>query len=91
MPIMCLVLALLAVPLSKLKPRQGRYARVWVAVLIFFVYYNLATTGRTWLARGTLPEAVGLWWTHAVVAVLALAVIMGPGIATRLRYRLRGL
>ena len=91
MPIMCLVLALLAVPLSRLRPRQGRYARVWVAVLIFFVYYNLATTGRTWIARGTLPEGVGLWWTHVVAALLALAVILGPGIATRLRYRMRGL
>ncbi|MBV8974630.1 MAG: LPS export ABC transporter permease LptF [Sinobacteraceae bacterium] len=91
LPIMCLVLALLAVPLSKLRPRQGRYARVWVAVLIFFVYYNLATTGRTWLARGKMPEVVGLWWTHLVVALLALAFILGPGIATRLRYRWRRL
>ncbi len=91
MPIMCLVLALLAVPLSKLKPRQGRYARVWLAVLIFFVYYNLATTGRTWIARGALPEAVGLWWTHVVVALLALLVILGPGLIIRLRYRMRGL
>ena len=91
MPIMCLVLALLAVPLSRLKPRQGRYARVWVAVLIFFVYYNLATVGKTWITRGTLPEAVGLWWTHVVVTLLALAVILWPRIATRLRYRVRRL
>jgi len=88
MPIMCLVLALLAVPLSRLKPRQGRYARVWLAVVIFFVYYNLAATGRTWIARGTVPPVVGLWWTHVVVALLALVVIVGPGLANRLRYRL---
>jgi lipopolysaccharide export system permease protein len=91
LPIMCLVLALLAVPLSRLRPRQGRYARVWLAVLIFFVYYNLAATGRTWIARGTLPEALGLWWTHLVVTLLALLVILGPGLANRLRYRMRGL
>ncbi len=91
MPIMCLVLALLAVPLSRLRPRQGRYARVWVAVLIFFLYYNLATTGKTWIARGTLPQVVGLWWTHVAVALVALLVILGPGLATRLRYRMRGL
>ena len=91
MPIMCLVLALLAVPLSRLKPRQGRYSRVWVAVLIFFIYYNLATTGRTWIAHGNVPEAVGLWWTHVAVALLALTVIFGPRIANRVRYRMRGL
>jgi len=77
------------VPLSKLRPRQGRYARVWVAVLIFLVYYNLATTGKTWIARGTVPEVVGLWWPHAVVALLALAVILGPGVINRVRYRMR--
>ncbi len=71
LPIMCLVLALIAVPLARLRPRQGRYARVWIAVVIFFVYYNLASVGKTWIARGTLPEMFGLWWTHAVVVVLA--------------------
>jgi lipopolysaccharide export system permease protein len=91
LPIMCLVLALIAVPIARLRPRQGRYARVWVAVLIFFFYYNIAAAGKTWLARGTLPQAVGLWWTHAVVAVLALAVILGPPTLNRLRYRMRGL
>jgi len=91
MPIMCLVLALIALPLSRLRPRQGRYARVWLAVAIFFAYYNIAAAGKTWIARGTLPEALGLWWTHLVVALLALVVILGPGVAQRLRYRVRGL
>jgi lipopolysaccharide export system permease protein len=91
MPIMCLVLALLAVPLARLKPRQGRYARVWLAVLIFFLYYNLAAAGKTWIARSTVPEVVGLWWTHAAVALLALTVIVAPGVSNRLRYRVRGL
>jgi lipopolysaccharide export system permease protein len=89
MPIMCLVLALLAVPLARLRPRQGRYARVWLAVVVFAVYYNLAAVGKTWIARGTLPEALGLWWTHAVVALLALAVLVVPNFAHRLRYRMR--
>jgi len=87
MPIMSLVLALIAVPLSRLKPRQGRYARVWIAVVIFFFYYNIAAAGKTWIARGTLPQALGLWWTHAAVALLALAVIIGPRLLHRLRYR----
>ena len=91
LPIMCLVLALIAVPLAQLRPRQGRYARVWIAVVIFFFYYNIAAAGKTWIARGTLPQAVGLWWTHAMVALLALAVILGPPTMNRLRYRLRGL
>jgi lipopolysaccharide export system permease protein len=91
MPLMCAVLALLAVPLSRLRPRQGRYARIWLAVVIFFIYVNLITVGKVWIARGTIPEFLGLWWTHAAVVLLALAVIVGPGLVNRLRYRVRRL
>jgi len=89
MPLTCMVLALLAVPLSRLKPRQGRYARVWIAVVIYFLYLNLVAVGKVWIGRGTVPPALGLWWTHAVVVLLALAVIVGPGLLNRLRYRMR--
>ncbi len=40
-PLMALVLTLVAVPLSKLRPRQGRYARVGFAIVVYFVYSNL--------------------------------------------------
>ncbi len=91
MPLSCIVLTLLAIPLARLRPRQGRYARVWLAVVIYFLYSNLISIGKVWIARGTVPEALGLWWTHAAVVLLALAVIAGPGLGTRLRYRIRGL
>jgi lipopolysaccharide export system permease protein len=91
MPVSCIVLTLLAVPLSRLRPRQGRYARLWVALVIYFLYQNLINIGKVWLARGSVPEIAGLWWTHAAVVLLALAVISGPNIANRLRYRVRGL
>ena len=76
---MCLVLALIAVPLARLRPRQGRYARVWVALLIFLLYSQLISVGKVLIARGTLPQFLGLWWTHAVVVLLALLVIFGTG------------
>ena len=90
MPLMCVVLALIAVPLARLKPRQGRYARVWLAVLIYLLYSNLISVGKVWLARGTAPQWLGLWWTHVAVVLLALLVIAGPGIVGRVRYRMRG-
>jgi lipopolysaccharide export system permease protein len=88
LPIMCIVLTLLAVPLARLEPRQGRYARVWLALVVYFIYSNLISAGKAWIARGTLPPALGLWWAHAAVVLLALAVIFGPAAAHRLRYRL---
>jgi lipopolysaccharide export system permease protein len=90
MPLMCIVLTVLAVPLARLKPRQGRYSRVWLAVVVYLVYSNLISLGQAWIARGAIPVALGLWWTHAAVILLALAVIFGPQVNQRLRYRMSG-
>ena len=87
LPVMAVVLTLLAVPLSKLVPRQGRYARVWIAVLIYFLYANLLAAGKIWLAGGRFPEVLGLWWVHAAVIIAALVIIAGPHVMARLRYR----
>jgi lipopolysaccharide export system permease protein len=86
-PVMALVLAIVGVPLARLRPRQGRYARVGFAVLIFFVYIQLAIAGRTWLARGVTPEWLGLWWVHASVVVLSAAILLVPRFLSRVRYR----
>jgi lipopolysaccharide export system permease protein len=86
-PLMALVLAIVGVPLARLRPRQGRYARVGFAVLIFFVYIQLAIAGRTWLARGVTPEWLGLWWVHASVIALSAAILLVPRFLSRARYR----
>lgn len=87
MPVMCIVLTLLAVPLSRLRPREGRYARLLQAILIYFVYSTFLSAGKVWLARGKIPDYLGLWWVHGAVIVLAYLFIYGPAIITRLRYR----
>lgn len=87
MPVMCIVLTLLAVPLSRLRPREGRYARFLHAVLIYFVYSTILSAAKVWIARGRVPESLGLWWVHVVVVALTLLYIYGPGMIRRLRYK----
>jgi len=87
LPTMSLVLTLLAVPIARLRPRQGRYSRVWLAILLYFVYSNLMSAGKVWLARGQTPEFLGLWWTHVAVALFALLFIAGPRTWTNFRLR----
>jgi lipopolysaccharide export system permease protein len=57
--------------------------------VVYFVYSNLISAGKVWLARGTTPEVLGLWWTHAAVALLALMFIVGPRSLANLRLRRR--
>lgn len=76
MPAMTLLLALLAVPLSKSAPRDGRYGRLLSAVLVYVGYFQLLTVGQDWLEAGQTPAALGLWWLHgAVLAVGVLALL----------------
>ena len=75
-PLMALVLTLIAVPLSRLRPRQGRYARVGFAIVVYFVYSNLLSAGKVWLEKGDLPPAVGVWWVHAAALALGLYLVM---------------
>jgi lipopolysaccharide export system permease protein len=73
-PIMALLLVLIAVPLSRLRPRQGRYARVGFAILVYFAYSSLLSAAKAWLEKGNLAPAIGVWWVH--IAALALALYL---------------
>jgi lipopolysaccharide export system permease protein len=85
-----LVLGTLAVPLARLRPRQGRHGRVVWAVLLFAVYAGLLSAGRTMLERGDTPAGLGLWWAHAVAVSLAASLLLWPRIGDALaRRRLR--
>ncbi len=75
-PLATLVLGLLAVPLSRSQPRQGRYGRLGIGLLVFFIYFNLLSAGRAWLEQGVVPAWVGLWWVHGLMLSLALAMLM---------------
>jgi lipopolysaccharide export system permease protein len=75
LPIMVLVISLVAVPLSALRPREGRYARVALAVLLYFFYANLLSAAQVWIETGRLPPAAGTWWVHALVALGGLLLL----------------
>ncbi len=74
-PISSLLLVLLALPLSRTTPRQGRYAKMTMAILIYILYSNLLGASRVWLARGVVPSFFGLWWVHLLVFALALFLL----------------
>lgn len=70
-PIMVLVLTLLAVPLSRVNMRQGKYGKLIPAILLYILYANFMFIGRDWLAHGTLPWWLGFWWLHGAMLLIA--------------------
>jgi lipopolysaccharide export system permease protein len=76
-PVMALVLGGLAIRLARLGPRQSRYSRAALLILIYFVYTNVLTAGETWIVSGRIPASLGLWWVHALVLFGVMAPYAG--------------
>jgi len=74
-PISMLVLSLVAVPLSYIAPRQGRYGKIGFSILIFIVYLHLLGTSKSAIEKGDLPLWLNFWWIHAMFVVLALLLL----------------
>jgi lipopolysaccharide export system permease protein len=75
LPLSLFVLAIVAVPLSRTSPRDGRYARLGIALFVYLIYANLLSIARVWVERGVISDAVGMWWVHAVVALLGVLML----------------
>lgn len=78
LPISILVLTLIVVPLAQVNPRQGRYAKLLPAILLYLSYYLLLSAGRSAMERGTLPAMPGLFSVPLVYLLLfALPLNLG--------------
>ena len=71
-PISVFVLGLLAVPLAYLRPRQGRYGKLVIGIVLYLVYSNLMGLGQAWIGKGQVPAFIGLWWVHFIFASAGL-------------------
>lgn len=72
LPLMVLILALLALTLSATKPREGPYARLPFAIMIFFVYSFGSIGLTTFSGRQPTTGPIAFWALHAGMALLAL-------------------
>ena len=74
-PLSALVLALLALPLSRSSPRESRYGSLLIAVLCYLIYSNCLALSRTWIATGKLSPGFGMWWVYVPTALIAAYLI----------------
>ncbi|MGV8074689.1 MAG: LPS export ABC transporter permease LptF [Syntrophobacteraceae bacterium] len=78
-PLSTILLALLAVPLSKMNPRRGILPGVGAAIVIFAFYFQAFVIARTWVDSGAAPRIIGIWWTPALLIVLVLFLLWRTG------------
>jgi len=88
-PLAAIVLTFIAVPLSTVNPRQGKFAKLLPAILLFLGYFLMLSAMLSGLEKGVISNTVGLWPVHLAALVLGLSLIFKDrGGALKLRAKL---
>ncbi|MFT7688240.1 MAG: lipopolysaccharide export system permease protein [Candidatus Azotimanducaceae bacterium] len=64
------IMAVLAIPLSRVNPRQGRFSRLLPGMTLCFLYIVLLSAARSGVEKETIPVELGIWWVHVLYVVL---------------------
>lgn len=70
------IIALLALPLAKVNPRQGRYLKLLPAIVLYLSYVVLLAAVKNGVEKESL-DAAAYWGVHAIYLMLALVMLHG--------------
>ncbi|MEQ8955641.1 MAG: LPS export ABC transporter permease LptF [Gammaproteobacteria bacterium] len=72
------VITLIAVPLSRVRPRQGQFSKLIPAALLYAAYFVLLQLSRDMIDAGELSPVVGLWWVHVLFVAIGIVIYHWP-------------
>lgn len=75
LPMLVFIVTLMAVPLAKVNPRQGRFLKLLPAILLYMTYLTLLIAMRSSLDKGRLPMSLGLWWVHGIFFAIGMLML----------------
>jgi lipopolysaccharide export system permease protein len=84
-PLATIIVAFMALPLSRTDPRSGRYAKLAVALILYLVYSNLLGVGKTWIVQEKVPVWIGTWWVHLIAIIVTLILLKRSGYLTGIK------
>ena len=68
------LLTMLVVPLSAVNPRQGRFAKMGPAILIYLAYFLSISATKSALEDGSIPAFIGMWPINAALLLTAIGI-----------------
>lgn len=71
LPVSILLMTLMAVPLARVNPRQGRYAKLLPALALYLTFFLLLSTTKSLIEEGTLP-AISIWIVQIIFLLLGI-------------------
>ena len=75
LPLLVFIVTLMAVPLSRVNPRQGRFLKLLPAILLYMAYLTILISARGSLEKGKLSPLLGLWWVHGIFLMIGLGLL----------------
>lgn len=73
--VICIPLMIMVViPLSKVNPRQGRYAKIVPALLFYLAYFISMSAMTNAMSDGKVSPIYGLWGVHLIVVMIILSM-----------------
>ncbi len=73
-----LLLAMLAVPLSRAAPRQGGHKNFFVAILVYVGFFNLMNMTINWVKNGEVGAFPGVWWVFVLWVLVLVSLLAWP-------------
>ena len=83
-PFGILVLGLLGLKMSKTGPREGRFTKLFFALVMYILYNQLLVVGRDGISNGGWPVWLGLWPVPLLFAWFALSAVNFSSLKNRL-------
>ncbi|MBB60423.1 MULTISPECIES: LPS export ABC transporter permease LptF [Pseudomonadaceae] len=80
-----LLLALLAVPLSRTAPRRGRFASLLPVTAVYALVFFGGDICKSLVSHGSLPALPGLWLVPSIMAISLIILLLRDIVSIRLR------
>lgn len=72
------ILTLLVIPLSYVRPREGRYAKLLPGILLYAFYANSLFLARNWVEQDKVPTWLGMGWLPLLMLVIGFFLWFPP-------------
>lgn len=90
LPVLTLLFAYLAALMSRTSPRQGRFVKLFSAIVLLVLFNNALSVARSWVERGEVSAAVGMWLVPVLMLVVILMMVLMQSNVRWLRDKWRG-
>jgi len=76
LPVLSLLFAYLAALMSRTSPRQGRFVKLFTAIILLVFFNNALSVARSWVERGDINVQLGMWMVPMVMFFVVASMVL---------------